>query len=272
LVKLNGADVYLQPGVRFCPYGLLRWPNTSTEALKYDKKGGSFLLVPPMTNDKSLTHRVAKVELTDEGALSGEITVEFQGEEALEHRLDALDTDDAGKKKDLENELKSWLPGGAGVKLVNVQGWESPNEPLVARFSVEMPGFASSVGKRMLLPSLLFQPQAKDAFKHAERKYPVYFPYAFSERDRVEIKLPAGYTPESVPPKQDVALKYARYQSVSVTDGKHLVSERALGFNAIFVQTEAYKELKDFMSKIQAGDEQQVVLRVEAASNAQKTN
>ncbi len=272
LVKLNGADVYLQPGIRFCPYGLLHWPNTSTEALKYDKKGGSFLLVPPMMNDKSLTHRVAKMELTDEGTLKGEITVEFQGEEALEHRLDALETDDAGKKKDLESELKSWLPGGADVKLVNVQGWGSPEEPLLARFSVELPGFASSVGKRMLLPSLLFHPQAQDAFKHAERKYPVYFPYAFTERDRIEIKLPAGFTPESVPTRQDIGIKYARYQSASVTDGKRLVSERALGFNAIFAQTDQYQELKDFMTKIQAGDEQQVVLRVEATNNAQKTN
>lgn len=272
LIKLNGKDIYLQPGVRFCPYGLMRWPNTSTDALMFDKKGGTFVTVPPLNSDRSLTHRVATMELTDEGSLKGEIAVEFQGEEALEHRLDALDKDDAGKKKDLEDELKSWLPGGATVKMVNVQGWEAPNEPLVAKFSVEVVGYASSVGKRLLLPSLLFQPQQKDAFTHAERKYPVYFPYAFTERDRVVIKLPAGYALESVPPKQDVGIGYARYQSVSVSDGKQLVSERALGFNAIFVQLSQYPELKDFMSKIQAGDEQQVVLRVEAVNNAQKTN
>src|SRR5262249_30199855 len=95
LVKLNGNDVYLQPGVRFCPYGLMRWSNTSTDALKYDKKGGTFQTVPSLTNDRSVTRRVAKVEVSEEGTLKGEITVEFQGEEALVHRLDALDSDDA---------------------------------------------------------------------------------------------------------------------------------------------------------------------------------
>lgn len=272
LVNLKGKDVYLQPGVRFCPYGLLRWANTSTEALKFNKKGGTFVMVPPITSDRSTTARIAKMDLVDESLLKGEISVEFQGEEALEHRLDALDTDDAGKKKDLEDELKSWLPGGSTVKLVSVQGWEAPAEPLLARFSVEVPGYASSVGKRLLLPSLLFQTQQKDAFTHAERKYPVYYPYAFSEHDRVEIKLPAGYALESVPSRQDVGIGYARYLSVSVFNGKQLISERALGFNAIFVQLSKYQELKDFMSKIQAGDEQQVVLRVEAVNNAQKTN
>ncbi len=269
VVKLDGHDVYFQPGIRFCPYGLLRWENTSTEALKFDKKGGSFVTVPPLTSDRSMTRRTANMALNDEGSLQGEITVEFQGQEALEHRLDARDMDDAGKKKDLEDELIAWLPGGATVKLVDVKGWTSPYEPLVARFSVELPGYASTVGKRLLLPSLLFQPQQKDAFKHSERKYPVYFPYAFTERDRIVIKLPAGYAPESVPQKQDVSLPYARYQSISVSDGKRLVSERALDFNAIFVQLAQYPELKNFMAKTLTGDEQQVVLRAEAANNAQ---
>ncbi|MGZ4877824.1 MAG: DUF3857 domain-containing protein, partial [Candidatus Angelobacter sp.] len=118
LVNVKGKDIYLQPGVRFCPYGLLRWANTSTDALKFDKKGGTFVMMPPLTSDRSSTKRIAKMELVDEGLLKGEISVEFQGEEALEHRLDARDSDDAGKKKDLEDELKSWLPGGSTVKMV----------------------------------------------------------------------------------------------------------------------------------------------------------
>ena len=66
-------------------------------------------------------------------------------------------------------------------------------------------------------------------------------------------------------------MPYARYQSISVSDGKVLVSERALDFNAIFVQLAQYAELKNFMAKGQASDEQQVVLHAEAA-NAQKFN
>ncbi|HEY2497368.1 MAG TPA: DUF3857 domain-containing protein [Candidatus Angelobacter sp.] len=271
VVNLNGNEVYLQPGVRFCPYGLMRWANTSTDALKFDKKGGTFVAVPPLQSDRSLTHRVAKMTLADDGSLNGEITVEFQGEEALEHRLDAINADSEGKKKDLEDELKVWLPAGAAVKMLTVQGWESPGEALTAHFSVEVPGYASSVGKRLLLPSLLFEPQQKDAFAHAGRKYPVYFSYPFTERDRVVIKLPSGYSLESVPPKQDVGIGYARYLTISVSDGKNLVSERALGFNAVLVPVEKYAELKDFMIRVQAGDGQQVVLK-EGNVNAQKTN
>lgn len=272
VVKLNGNDIYLQPGVRFCPFGLLRWANTSTEALKFDKKGSTFITVPPLTNDRSVTRRLAQMELGGDGSLKGQLTVEFRGEEGLEHRLDALDSDEAGKKRDLEEEVQGWLPNGAVVKLSGAEGWNSPYEPLSARFSVEIPAYATTAGKRLLIPSLLFQPRQKDAFKHAERKYPVYFPYAFSELDRVEIKLPAGYAPESIPQKQDLSLDYARYQSVSRCDGKYLVSERVLGFNAIYVQLSKYAELKDFMAKIQASDEQQAVMKMGAPTNAQVSN
>lgn len=271
VVKLNGKDIYLQPGVRFCPFGLLRWANTSTEALRPDKKGGTFITTPPLTNDLSVTRRIARMELGEDGSLKGQLTVEFRGEEALEHRLDALDSDEASRKKDLEDEVEGWLPNGAVVKLSTVTGWNSLSEPLLAHFSVDIPAYASAAGKRLLIPSLLFQARQKDAFKHAERKYPVYFPYAFSELDRLEIKLPDGSAPESIPPKQDLKLDYARYQSVSRCDGKYLVSERALGFNAIYVQLANYAELKDFMANVQASDEQQAVMKMGAA-NAQVSN
>src|SRR6476661_335303 len=42
-VKLNGTDMYLEPGTRFCPYGFVRWNHTVIDALKLDRKGGTFI-------------------------------------------------------------------------------------------------------------------------------------------------------------------------------------------------------------------------------------
>src|SRR5262249_32386381 len=46
-VKVNGKEVYLQPGAKFCPYGTIRWMNTSVTGLKLDKNGGTFITLPP---------------------------------------------------------------------------------------------------------------------------------------------------------------------------------------------------------------------------------
>ena len=271
VVSLSGKDIYLDPGTRFCPYGYVRWIRTSTMGLKLDKKGSTFVTVPGAPYEKAMTRRSADMSLDDSGGLKGKITVKFEGGEALEHRLDGLETDDAGKKKLLEDELQEWVPSGAVVKLESSEGWESSDTPLTAVFDVEISGYSSVAGKRLLVPAYLFQAKRMDAFKHADRKFPVYFPYAFAESDRVSIKVPAGYTLESVPQEQTARLGYAGYKNVVQFDGKQLVTQRVLQVNGIFFRLELYPEVKDFFGKVQAGDEQQAVL-TGGSTSAQKIN
>lgn len=270
-VNLNGKDMYLEPGTRFCPYGFVRWNHTVIDALKLDRKGGTFIKAPAMSYDKSVTARNGNMTLSEEGTLKGNIVLEFKGAEALEHRLDAIDRDEAGRKKDLEDELKQWLPTGAVVKMSVAQGWEDSDASLVARFDVEVPNYATLAGKRLLIPAFLFQSRENRAFAHAQRKYPLYFPYPFTEFDAVTIKVPLGFTPESIPAAQDAKLGYARYQNVSNFDGIQLVSQRQLAFNGLYFDLDKYSELKSFFGKVQAGDEQQAVLHGGNVS-AQKGN
>ena len=271
-VNLNGKDMYLEPGTRFCPYGFVRWNHTEIDALKLDGKGGTFIKAPSMAYDKSVTSRNANMTLAEDGTLKGNVVLEFKGAEALEHRLDAVDRDEAGRKKDLEDELKQWLPTGAVVKMAMAQGWEDSDSSLVARFDVELPNYATMAGKRLLVPAFLFQLKQNQAFAHSQRKYPVYFPYPFTDNDVVTMKAPAGFMLESVPQSEDAKLPYARYQNVSNFDGLQLVTQRQLAFNAIYLPLEKYSELKSFFGKVQAGDEQQAVLHAGGSTSAQKNN
>ena len=271
VVNVNGSDLYLEPGTRFCPYGFLRWNHTATDALKVNKKDGAFVKTPPLTYEKSLTKKSANAALSESGDLKGEVTIEFKGIEALEHRLEAIDSDSAGKKKDLEDELKQWLPAGTIVKMTTSDGWEGANDPLVAHFTIEVPSYASVTGKLLLIPVCLFQSKQHKTFMHAERKYPVYFAYPFTELDEVSITVPAGFTLESVPAQQDASLKVAKYQAVSQFDGSRLVTQRKLAFNGIYFDLDKYPELKSFFSKVRTGDEQQAVLQGGGA-RAQKGN
>lgn len=271
VVNLNGKDIYLDPGTKFCPYGLVRWIRTSTNALKLDKKGGTFIEVPPAPYDKAVLNRVADLTLSPDGSAQGTVQVQFTEGEALEHRLDALDSDEAGRKKSLEDEIEASLPSGSSAKLISSENWDDNSKPLIANFHVEVPAYASLAGKRLLMPAFLFQTKQMDAFKHADRKYPVYFAYAFEEADRVSVKLPAGYSVEDVPPKQIASLSYAGYQNLVQFDGTQLVSQRLLQVNGIYFALDHYSAVKDFFNKVQAGDEEQTILR-EGTTSAQKGN
>jgi len=271
MVNLNDQSIFLDPGTEFCPFGFIRWMRTSSLALKLDKKGGTFIKVPAAGYEKAMIRRSAKMVLDRAGFLKGTITVRFEGGEALERRLDALNTDDAGRKETLEEEARAWLPRGASVALMNVEGWQGSEEPLIATFTIELTSYASLAGARLLVPTDIFQSRPMDAFKHADRKYPIYFPYAFGEADQIAITIPSDYTVETLPAQQSTSVSYATYFNESHCDGKQLVTDRVLQVNGIFFRLDIYAEIKDFFRNVRTGDEQQAVLRG-GSTDAHKTN
>jgi hypothetical protein len=267
VVKLNGNDVFLDPGTEFCPFGLVRWIHTSDKGLRLNKSGGTFVVIPPATSDKSQLRRIAKAELGADGTLKGSLDVEIRGNGALERRLSALQEDDAGRRKALEEEAKEWLPEGAIATVDSMEGWESTEEPLQVRYKIEVPSFASLAGKRLLIPAALFRTtKQKVAFQHKDRKYPVYFPFAYNEMDNVILHVPDGYAAESVPVAQDVKLPSTRFVTARSFANNQFVSKRALVVNGIIFRLSEYPELKGFFDKVQGADEEQLVLQNAAVS------
>jgi hypothetical protein len=240
---------------------MVAWQHTSVPALKLDRQGGEFVLVPTPTAEQTMTRRTAEMTLSPEGSLQGEITLEFRGNEALQRRLDALDTDESGRRRELEDQLLNWLPAGARVRWSGAQGWDSSEVPLVIRFHAEVPGFASAPGRRLLLPGSLFSSQPADLFGNSERKFPVYFPYTFEEIDQVSIRLPDDYVIQSLPIGEDVKLPAARFLTTRIQSGRDLKLTRALVVNGIYFQPEDYPSLRDFFGKTRAAAREQILLQ-----------
>ena len=260
MVNVGGKDLVLAPGTRFCPFGLMRWEHTATTALKYSKEGGGLVDTPQPEN--SVMRRTAKAAIAANGSLNGEISVDFQGEDALQHRLDALDEDEAGRRKSLEDEVKDWLPSDAIVKLVEARGWESTDDPLTARFKIEIPGFASVTGKRMVMPAFFFPTLQKNMFLSQMRRYPIAFPYPFSEDDELTLKLPEGYAVEEPPYRRKAGLSYAGYEISSAVQDGQMTTKRKLRFEKLQLPPEQYEELRNFFSVVQKGDEGRAVLHL----------
>lgn len=269
-VNIGGKEMVLDPGTRFCPFGTLRWENTATTALKFNKVGGGFRTTPKP--ESSLLHRSALVSLGADGDLSGEITVKFNGEDALQHRLDAIDQDEAGRRKSLEDEVHAWLPPDSIAKLQDSQGWESADEPLVAHFKITIHGFASVAGKRLLLPSYFFSTLQKNMFISQYRRYPIAFSYPFIEEDELTMALPAGYEVEEPPFRRKAGLSYAGYEISSAVADHQVTTQRKLRFEELQLPPEKYEELRNFFSVVQRGDEGHAVLRMKTEEKIQSTN
>jgi Transglutaminase-like superfamily/Domain of Unknown Function with PDB structure (DUF3857) len=260
-VKLNGRDVYLDPGTKFCPYGLLRWIYTSTPAVRVRGGGLDTFSIPDPLPGSFMINRTSDLTLDETGSLQGELTVEYRTGEALEHRLDALETDEPGRIKQLEEELKSWLPDNSVVKLRSAEGWESDG-PLMASFTIQAPGFATVSSKRILMPTCLFAAKLS-VFNTPTRKYPIYFPFPFTEVDRATIRVPAGYVVESVPPQQSVTPtpRFAGYETSSQVIGQELIVQRTFEIRRIALTPGEYSGVRDFFGSVRANDALQAVFR-----------
>ncbi len=298
-VRLGSRDVYFDPATRYCPYNLLPWNETAATGImlgnELDGQGGKAsrkngtqpsLLGPGevatqgnATSDVLVTtsypssadavkQRKALLDLDAEGNLQGKVEVSFTGQEALRRRIENRDNDEAGRRKEMEDELKGWLPPSATVELKNTVNWEKSEEPLYAEFSIKVPSMGSLTGRRLILPLALFQTNKKYPFNPATRVHPVYFHYPFQEFDDVTIQPAAGYRVESLPAPRNNPTSFGRYElSVEDQAGKVHLKRRFIMDGFLF-PVKDYPYLRAFYEAVRAGDGQQAVLKVEEAGQA----
>jgi transglutaminase-like putative cysteine protease len=269
LLKLNGKDVYCDPGAAFTPFGLLPWPETGVKGLRLDKDGGAWIITTLPGSSESRIERKAALKLTDSGDLEGKLTVTFVGLEALRRRVEERHEDETDRKKLLEDEVKEYVPAAIEVELTNKPDWSSSAPALVAEFNLKVPGWASAAGRRALLPVGLFSATEKHIFEHANRVHPIYFDFPYENVDDITIELPLGWQASSLPAPQKQDGHIILY-TLQVDNGKgalHLT--RTLNVNILEIEQKYYTALRNFFQNVRAGDEQQIVLQpgTAAASN-----
>ncbi len=261
LVKLNGKDVYLDPGGIFTPFGLLMWPETGTPGLKLDKDGGTWIKTTLPQASESQIARVGRLKLTDTGELEGKLTITYTGLEAMYHRLGERHADDVERKKYLEERVTSQIGAAGEANLTNKPDWASSETPLVAEYDIKIPGWVAGAGRRAMIPAAVFTAAEKGIFDHANRTHPIYFDYPYEKADDITIELPPGWHVSSLPNPQDQDGHVVRYTLKVDKNGETLHLTRKLTIDVMIVDKKYYGALRDFFQAIRTGDGEQIVLQ-----------
>jgi len=261
IVPLDGKDVFLDPGTKFCPYGLVYWKYTGTKGIRQLPGGGTEIApTPPPDYLKAVTKRVARLQMNDHREAEGKSIVVFMGQEALTRRIEGSKTDELGRNKMLEDEVKSWLPANAQVTLTNPPQWDEVETPMVAEFKISAPVLMSG-GKRVLVPTNIFQFNRPPMFAHPDRIQAIYFEYPSREIDDVHVKLPDSLQVESLPANQHVKIEYAVYRASRKQEKNEIDITRDLAIAGFFFNPTEYKNLKSFYDKVKEADDEQVLLK-----------
>ena len=264
--RAGNQEYFADPGARYFPFGLLPWIENGVSGIRLRKDGPEFVNTPDEKSTDAVLVRNCDLELDENGDAAGKLQVDFVGEHAALRRSQNRDEDEAGRKKELADDIRGWLPGGSTFEVTAVSNWDDTSQPLRVEGTVKIPGIGTAAGHRMLVPMTIFHSSHADAFKSSKRVNDVYFSFPFEETDDVKYHASSGYKIESLPAVPKIDLKGVTYE-VSATQQDNMVeTKRHLTLHGVNYPVKYYELLRSFFNKVKANDETQFVLQNSASA------
>ncbi len=259
-VKVNGEWSLFDPGTTQVPFGALLWYEEGQKALVCDSKESLFVDVPAILPEWNRERRKAELTLSADGTLEGTVRIELTGHRAVARRLGhgAIKADE--REKELREELARRLPG-AELSGLEVENLGDPEVPLVVKYGVRIPSYATRVGRRLLLAPSFFQRGVGPRLAASERRSAIWFPTGALEEDEVRITLPAGLVAEDLSWPAPFQLGVGDLYSASVSmDGGAFVYKRSLKVGSCFYEPKIYPALRQVFGNVATQDGRELAL------------
>ena len=192
-VRVNGRWKYYDPGDPFVPFGMLPWNEEDTAVLLLSSKDFVTTKTPLSEPEKSGARRTGKFKLLEDGTLEGTVNIEYYGQESYVHKLDDYKDSPNKREEDLKEEIKKQM-STAEVSDIKIENVSDPEKPITYNYKVRVPNYAQKTGKRLFFQPGFFEYGKSPLFSSATRKYDIFFHYPWSQEDKIEFTLPAGYT------------------------------------------------------------------------------
>jgi hypothetical protein len=262
IVTIDGKDVFLDPGALYCPFGQLAWFHSPSRGVRQSSNGVIFADTPYSDFTLNRRLRAADLKMAADGSITGTARFEFYGQQAMELKQNAAESDNPDLEKAFEDTMRELMPVDTKVKLEKITGLKDLDAPVIVQYTVDGP-FATRNSRHIILPAAFFR-HFDDNFDSSQRKQPIILPYAFQIKDSVNIQLPPGVTVEAMP--KDLSLpfqQYAVFTSINADSGDMIKLKRTLTISNIFYQQNQYTALHDFFGAIRSANTEQAVLKVE---------
>ena len=265
-VNVGGTWKFFNPGFNHIPLGMLRWAEEGQQSLITDPKNPVWVMTPMSSQEKSLVKRTAKLTLTDDGTIEGDVRVEYNGHFAIDRKEEIDEESETQREETLKEEMKDQMSAAeiTNIKIENVSDY---TKPLVFSYHVRLPGYAQRTGKRLFLQPAFFQYGLKPLFATAARKYPVYFHFPWSEYDQVEFALPKGYALDNADapaPFSSGAISEYKPTLSAMSDGSALIYKRSFFFGgggSILYPVESYPAVKNYFDTVHKQDSHTIALK-----------
>ena len=272
-VKIGDQWRFYDPASTYVPYGMLRWQEENQEALLTDPKEPVWVNTPLSAPDKSKLKRIAKLRLSEDGTIEGDVRVEYFGHLDVERKEWDDEESPAQREDTLRESIKARM-STAELADITIENVTDPLKPFTYKYKIKVPGYAQRTGKRLFLQPSFFQYGVRPLFTTSTRKHDVYFNYPWSEEDEVTVHLPEGFSLDSAEaPTPFSSVPISEYKpSASVSkDGRTVIYRRKFYFGGggnILFPVASYGQLKTYFDQLHKQDNHILTLKQDAATAA----
>jgi len=266
VVNVDGKEQYFDPGQRDCPYGYLAWKHTLVQGLRQTDSGAVIASVLGEPMSSSRTQRVAQLTIDEHGAATGTVRMQWTGGGALPWRQINLMGDATSLNHLLQTMLERSLPAGMEVQVGKIENLEDYEKPLIVNYNVKGQ-IGSSTGKRIVVPSDIFEVNAKPTFTQAKREQDIFFEYAHAVQDITRISFPEGLGVETSPATEQIPLaNVALYKMNTDSTPTSITVHREFDLAKTYFKLAEYPDLRTFYNKYETKDQEPVILKAAAQS------
>lgn len=270
-VRVGGNWQFFNPGVRYVNTGMSLWQVEGVDALIVDKSP-TWAMTPISPPEKSKETRVATLSLDENGTLEGDVTIEYTGHLAAVRK--ELNDDDSPNQREenLKAAVKARL-SSAELSNIVIENVTDPVKPFIYKYHIKIPEYAQRTGKRLFLQPSFFEKGIAALFASSKRRYEIYFPFAWSEEDKVVISLPKGYEPDKpevpTPINAGQVCRYLVKMEVA-KDAGTLVYTRSFSFGndqLLLFPAEGYGQIKRLFDQLNTSDNYTIAIKQGASPN-----
>ena len=270
-----GHLLFFDPTSPNTPIGYLPTPLQANYGLLISEQGGELIKLPLIPPSLNRMLRSARLTLTPEGHLYGNVQDLRWGYPAMELRAALQAAPEADRNKIVESMLWTSL-STYSLQDLKIENLDDPREPLILHYHFSAEDYAKTAGDLLLVRPRVLGHKGVDADvleaafdrKAGERKYPVEFPAASVQSDIFEITLPQGFAVDELPPEVTADTGIAKYHSQTKVAGNILNYTRLYQVNDVLVPAERLGEMGKFYRQVVADEGSSAVLKKQAADGA----
>ena len=265
LTALVGRDESIQfydPGTVSCPPGALAWEKEAVPALIHGRKGDPFVETTLSDASQNAVQRAIKLTIAADGKVRAQSSLRLLGQQSTELRsaFSGLPRDERLKLVAARARASSPLIA-LDESTINIAEERKNYGPVAIKYDFDAPQAVTRTEKRLLIRPASLTTRDESLAELPSRMNSIYFHYPWSESDRLEITTPDGFSVEELPQPVDLDIGAARYHSAFARVGDHVIFERTISVNAIYLTPEQYPAAKAFFDRAHEADRAAISFR-----------